>query len=124
MSSDISERESESKSGSQKPTIYHINNKLSSRANARLIGPGPDLGPDLRPCPGGFQRLPFAKGPLDLTEAMLEHYGVSSIRFDGDIKVEARTAALKSFQNGGADVLRWRRAARASTLRGRTASSS
>lgn len=45
--------------------IYHINNKLSSRANARLNGPGPDLGPDLRPCPGGFQRLPFAKGPLD-----------------------------------------------------------
>ena len=68
--------------------------------------------------------LSFAKGPLDLTEAMLEHYGVSSIRFDGDIKADARTAALKSFQNGGADVLRWRRAARASTLRGRTASSS
>ena len=36
---------------------------------------------------------------------MLEHYGVSSIRFDGDIKADARTAALKSFQNGGADVL-------------------
>ena len=49
--------------------------------------------------------LSFAKGPLDLTEAMLEHYGVSPIRFDGDIKADARTAALKSFQNGGADVL-------------------
>ncbi|KAH8055464.1 ATP binding protein [Aureococcus anophagefferens] len=47
----------------------------------------------------------FYKGVSDLAEAMLDAHGVSSLRFDGDVRADERGAVLDDFRAGGADVL-------------------